>query len=408
MPPHDERIRVPEAKPGSQSALRQSNQQRIIAALLASGSDTQAGLARQTGLSTATVSNIVRVLSDKGLVTTEQVTSSGRRALSVSLAGRGAVAVGMDFGRTHTRVIVSSLDYQLIEERVIESPLGQSFQLGLDAAATLLATMLAEVGLPRSAVIGVGVGIPGSIDARTGQIAEGNVLPEWAGASREALEKRLKVPVYLDNDANLGALAEVTWGPHAGTSNLVFVKIATGIGAGLIINGVQFRGSIGVTGEIGHTQILDHGLLCRCGNRGCLETVASTAMMLEVLSRSPGRASTAADIVERALDNDRAVLHVLEDAGIAIGRSLANIANFLNPETIVIGGPLADTGELLLGPIRRGLRRFSLPVLQDATTLVMSSLGDKAEALGAAALVLHQPESHSFAMGSLSALALTS
>jgi predicted NBD/HSP70 family sugar kinase len=408
MSPRTSGTRAGSGQPGSQSALRLSNQQRIIRTLLDLGPLTQAELSRQTGLSTATVSNIVRALLELELVTTSQVTSSGRRAVAVSVVGTGAVAVGIDFGRRHTRVVIASLAYDLIAEEAIETDLEQDARGRLDAAATLLAEALAASGRPRASVLGVGVGLAGSIDARTGKLAESSILPAWIGMSEKAIAARLKLPVYLDNDANLGALAEVTWGPYSGTSNLVFVKIATGIGSGLILNGSQYRGSIGVTGELGHTPIHEHGLLCRCGNRGCLETVASTSMMLDLLRRSPSPSITTADIVRNALAGDRATLRVIDDAGFAVGRSLAMIANVVNPEIFVIGGPLAGLGEVLLAPIRQGLSRYAIPVVSESTTVAMSHLGDKAEALGGASLVLQQPGSHTFAMGSLSSFALTS
>jgi predicted NBD/HSP70 family sugar kinase len=400
--------RIGSRQPGSQSALRLSNQQRILRSLLDLGSLTQAELSRQTGLSTATVSNIVRELLDRELVTTSQVTSSGRRAIAVSLVGSGAVAVGIDFGRRHTRVVIASPGCTVIAEDAIETDLEQDSRGRLDAAATLLARTLVKADRTRASVLGVGVGIPASIDLRSGTAAETASLREWFGVSEKAIATRLKLPVFLDNDANLGALAEVTWGPHIGTNNLVFVKIATGIGAGLILNGVQYRGSIGVSGEIGHMPIDDHGMPCRCGNRGCLETVASTRIMLELLGRAPVPSATPADIVRNGLAGDRPTLRVIDDGGFAIGRSLATIANLVNPDTFIIGGPLAGLGDLLLDPIRHGFNRYALPVVAESTVLAVSSLGDKAEALGAVSLVLQQPGIETFAMGSLSGVAFTS
>ena len=143
--------------------------------------------------------------------------------------------------------------------------------------------------------------------------------------------------MYIDNDANLGALAQVTWGPHGGCENLIFVKVATGIGAGLIINGSLFYGHAGITGEIGHATISDQGRICRCGNRGCLETVASTATMLDLLSRAAAEPVSTADIITRAAAGDPATLRVVDDAGMAVGRAVAGIANTLNPEVIEIG-----------------------------------------------------------------------
>ncbi|GAB2754470.1 ROK family transcriptional regulator [Sinomonas soli] len=378
--------------PGSQSALRKLNEQRIVEALMA-GPATQAELSRQTGLSTATVSNIVKVLCDASVVATEPTTSSGRRALSVRLNSNSAVAVGIDFGRRHLRVVLANLAYEVLAEESMMLPLGHQADVSITAAVDVLDRLLAESGVRREHIVGVGAGIPGPIDHRTGTVVQGAILPEWVGFQILAhLEERLGLPVFVDNDANLGALSEVTWGPHNGVENLMFVKIGSGIGAGLIINGAPFYGHVGVTGEIGHSTIVEHGLVCRCGNRGCLETVASTTTMSELLSRGHPDQMTPDEIVERARAGSAAVLRVLDDAGLAVGRALGAVANLISPEVIVIGGPLAGLGEILLEPIRRGLLRHAVPLVGETTALAMSALGARAEALGAAALVFQNAE----------------
>ncbi|WP_344299778.1 ROK family transcriptional regulator [Sinomonas flava] len=378
--------------PGSQSALRKLNEQRIVETLMA-GPATQAELSRQTGLSTATVSNIVKVLHDAGVVATEPTTSSGRRALSVRLNSNSAVAVGIDFGRRHLRVVLANLAYEVLAEENITLPLGHEADVSISAAVDLLDSLLEDAGVRRADIVGVGAGIPGPIDHRTGTVAQGAILPEWVGFHLLAhLEERLGLPVFVDNDANLGALSEVTWGPHSGVENLVFVKIGSGIGAGLILNGLLFYGQVGVTGEIGHATIVEHGAVCRCGNRGCLETVASTTTMSELLSRGQPEPLTPDEIVRRALAGHPAVLRVIDDAGLAVGRALGNVANLINPEVIVIGGPLADLGEILLEPIRRGLLRHAVPLIGETTSVTMSALGARAEVLGAAALVFQNAD----------------
>jgi len=379
--------------PGSQTALRELNQQRIADTLLASGPSTQAELARQTGLSTATISNIVRIMSDAGIVETEPTTSSGRRALLVRLSNRGAVAVGIDFGRRHLRIAITTLGYDVVAEENIELAMGHRAEEGIETASSLLAKMLADNDIAHSSVLGIGVGIPGPIDRRAGRVVQGAILPEWVGIELADLEVGLRFPVVFDNDANLGALAEVTWGPHSEIDNLVFVKVGSGIGAGLILNGRPFYGGLGITGEIGHDTITDNGVVCHCGNRGCLETVASTSVMLDLLARAG--VTRVGQIVSRARAGDSATLRVLDDAGLAVGRALASVANLINPEVIVIGGPLAELGDLFLGSIERGLMRHAVPSVGESTRLVMSSLGERAEALGAAALVLqHQAVQH--------------
>lgn len=376
-------------KPGSQSALRQLNVQRITDTLRAHGTLTQAALARATGLSTATISNIVKALESSGHVATEPVTSSGRRALGVTLLEDSDVAVGIDFGRSHVRVVLAKAGFQLLDEQYAALEVGHRAETSIDIAAQLLETLCQRTGTDRSQLIGAGVGIPGPIDHRTNTVVRGAILPEWVDLDIDAhLRRALEIPVFIDNDSNLGALAQVTWGEHRECANLCFLKIGGGIGTGLILNGSLHYGFLGLTGEIGHSTIFDQGLICRCGNRGCLETVASTSIMIELLSRTESTPVGIEDILERAAAGDSATLRVIDDIGFSVGHALANVANMLNPEVVVIGGPLAPLGVLLLAPIRRGLQRHTIPVIGENTTLCMSLLGGRAEALGAAALVL--------------------
>ena len=377
------------ANPGSQAALRSLNQQRILDTLLASGPSTQAELARQTGLSSATISNLVKLMEGIGTVETSPTTSSGRRALLVRLVDDGGIAVGIDFGRRHLRVVLATPGYRVIAEDFLELDAGQVAAEGIDLAHDLLRRLLDEHHIEDADVIGVGVGIPGPIDRGRSAVV-GSILPEWSDIDFASIGERLGFPVILENDANLGALAEVAWGPHGGTDNLAFVKIGTGIGAGLILNGALFYGNLGITGEIGHGTMIDYGTVCHCGNRGCLETVASTSVMIEVLSRVGQRRVTTSEIIFNALGGDSATLRVVDDAGTAIGRAVANLANLVNPEVIVIGGSLSRLGDLLLVPMRRGFRRHTVPIVGESTTIVMSSVGDRAEALGAVALVLQR------------------
>ena len=213
--------------------------------------------------------------------------------------------------------------------------------------------------------------------------AQGAILPEWVGIDiLDRLEEAFLFPVFIDNDANLGALSEVTWGPHSGISNLMFMKIGSGIGAGLILNGDPYYGNVGITGEIGHATIHEHGLICRCGNRGCLETIASTTTMIELLSRGEERPLTPEDIVregagEGCRDPARGGRRRPRRGQGARERGEPD-----QPRSDRGGRSPGGLGDILLDPIRRGLVRHAVPVIGETTTLTMSSLSDRAEALG--------------------------
>lgn len=392
------RPRHPRRGTGSQAALRAANTQRLVRTLREGGPTTQASLARLTGLSSATVSNLVRALADDGVVLTSATTSSGRRATQVELAATSGakVAIGVDIGRTHARVVLCTASREIVAEAFRTLPGGHRPADTLDVVDRLVGELLADAGLGREAVVGCGVGIPAPIDTRTGEVAHGSFLPDWLGLGLEThLAERLGVPVQVENDANLGALAEVTWGAHRDARDLVFVKVASGIGAGLVLDGQLYLGAFGVTGELGHTTITEYGPICSCGRRGCLESVASTRAMLALLTASHATSPPSLeDLIRLARDGDPATVRIVEDAGFAIGRVLGGVANLLNPGVVVIGGPLIPLGSILVDSIRQGLSRFCSPVVSAATMVEMSSLDDRAESLGACSLVLRDaPES---------------
>ncbi|WP_245553649.1 ROK family transcriptional regulator [Demetria terragena] len=377
------------ASPGSQSALRRRNRETVLSALR-SGPSTQAALARRTGLSGATISNIVRALTHEELVATSPTTTSGRRAVSVRLLNRESAVAGIDIGRRHVRVVVASPGYELLGERTRDLPVGHSAQDGTNAAVETYHQVLSDAGLEASAVVGAGIGLPGPIERGSRLVLDGSILPEWVGVDIQSeFERRLHVPVLIDNDANLGARAEVTWGDHQQVEDLIFVKMGTGVGAGLIIGGQQHYGASGLAGEIGHATIDERGPTCRCGNRGCLESYASTSVMIDAL-RTGSEPLGTADLVRLALQGDTATLRILDDAGFAVGRVIASLANFINPHVVVIGGPLAAVGDALTRPVHRGFVKHALRAIGDATPVVVSELGDRAEALGAAAAVIQK------------------
>ncbi|MCA0436520.1 MAG: ROK family transcriptional regulator [Austwickia sp.] len=388
---------------GSQRALRTANTRRVLAALASTGPMSQAALSRSTGLSTATVSNIVGQLRAEHLVSTSPTTSSGRRALLVELTTppRPAVAAGIDIGRRHLRIVLATMQREVLAEDAVPLPLGHTAEAGIRAAVRLLDHLVAAGDLRRDDIAGCGVAIPGPIDARTGRIAHGAILPAWVGFRPvDRLAQALRLPVHLDNDANLGALAELTWGPYGDAEHLLYVKVASGIGAGLVLSGQVYRGALGITGEIGHMPISEYGPVCRCGNRGCLEAMASVATMIDSLVQSGvvEAGATTQQLLDLVRAGDPVAGRIVEDGAVAIGQALGAVVSLLNPAVAVIGGPLAPLGDTLLAPLRRGLRRFASPTIGAETEVVVSSLGDRAEALGACALVFQASGAESFAL----------
>lgn len=377
--------------PGSQSSLHRANLERVVRAVRMAGSLTQAEIARTTGLSAATVSNIVRELRDGGTVEVTPTSAGGRRARSVSLAGDAGTVVGVDFGHSHLRVAVGNLAHQVLAEEAEPFDVDASASEGFDRAERLVQRLLQATGIGREKVVGVGLGVPGPIDLETGALGSTAILPGWTGTRpREELAGRLGVPVYVDNDANLGALGEQVWGSGRGASDLAYIKIASGVGAGLVINGQIYRGPGGTAGEIGHITLDESGPVCRCGNRGCLETFTAARYVLPLLHSSHGPGITMPEVVRMARDGDPGCRRVVADIGRHIGSGVASLCNLLNPSRVVLGGDLAEAGDLVLDPVRDSVARYAIPSAARQLTVAPGTLGGRAEVLGALALVLSE------------------
>src|SRR4051794_26775459 len=382
---------------GALHQLRTANRRHVIETLRTTGSMTRSALARATGLSRTTISTLLGELIEQGIVT--EATDgggarrgAGRPATVVQLDHSAGAAVSIDVGARHLAVAIGDLAHRVLAERWVPLPAAHEADDGLDRAAELVRETLAEAGVERSAVIGAGMGLPAPISQPAGLVASSNILPGWAGVQvADEMSERLGVPVFVENDSNLGALAESAWGAGAGFDQLAYIKAATGIGAGLVQDGKLFRGTTGTAGEIGHTTVAEDGPICRCGNRGCLELYAGGVALLEALHQSHPDVETLEQVVELAQENHPACARVLADAGRHIGVAIANQINLFNPRRIVVGGELAGAGETVLAPMRVAAERSAVQAAVEAVEIVPGVLGQRAEVLGGLALVLFEP-----------------
>jgi predicted NBD/HSP70 family sugar kinase len=372
---------------------------RVIRALRDEGQISRAEIARRTGLSRSTVSSLVADLQADGLVVERPEpglafgAQGGRPPILLSFDASAGAAVGIDFGHSHLRVAVSDLASTILAERSRPLDTDHDALQGLDAAAELVAETLADAGVERTTVIGAGMGLPGPIESGEGVVGTSAILPGWIGMTAEAeMRRRLEIPVMVDNDANLGALAEAAFGAGRDAGDLVYLKVSSGIGAGLILNGRLYRGSDGLAGELGHVLVNPSGIVCRCGNRGCLETVAGTGALVEELRRSHGEDFTVEAMLEAAAAGDAGCRRVIHEAGRALGQVVATLFNVLNPELVVVGGHLARAGDLLLDGVRESVSRAALPETSRRAQLVTGVLGDRAQVLGALALVVSEAD----------------
>ena len=360
---------------------------------------SRADVARHTGLSRTTISGLVAEMRDEGLVVDrpepggDQQAGAGRPPTPIGLSPQAGAALGIDFGKRHLAVVVADLSHTLLAEDRREMEEGYDSAQGMDTATELVEGLLARADLAGTQMLGVGLGLPGPIHGPSGQVGSSAILPGWGGLSvAEEMQERLGLPVRVDNDANLGALAELFWGAGQGASDLVYLKVATGIGAGLVIQGRLFHGAGGTAGEIGHLTIDEHGPMCRCGNRGCLETFAAGDALVELLRSSLGHELTAEEIVERAIEGDVACRRAVADAGRHLGHAVGAICNLINPSRVVVGGSIGQAGDLLLGEMREAVRRRAVLSAAQDVEIVAGVLGERAEVLGAVALVLGDAE----------------
>jgi predicted NBD/HSP70 family sugar kinase/biotin operon repressor len=381
---------------GSPTALRDANRQRVVDALARRGPLSQSELARETGLSRATVSNIVGDLRSAGVLRASTRRRGGRRVLEVSFHRRAGLALGIDLDHSHLRVAVADLSQHILAERLHDLDAGNSADATMSSIAGAVRDVLADLGADASEVRCAGMGIPAPIDPQTGEVGSTAILPGWTGRpAGQAMSGRLGVPVFVDNDANLGALAEVTWGARRDCAHLVYLKLGSGVGAGLVLDGRVFRGAAGTAGEIGHTTVDEHGALCRCGNRGCLETFAGAGALLSLLRGTQPDATTITDLIRLAEGGDAGSQRLLADAGRYVGGAVANLCNLIAPRRVVVGGDLAAAGDLLLEPLRDVVRRHAIQAAADTVEIGVSELGERAEVLGALALAVAENSTQS-------------
>ena len=367
--------------PGSQTSLREANSQRIVDAVKTYGGITQVELAAATGLSAATVSNIVKQLEREGVVETSATTRSGRRALQVTLARASGLSFGVQIGPRAMAVYLADASHGVQHTRHLPLPADHRFDTTLDRVALLVGEAAEEVGASIDDVVAIGVAVPAALDGPP----SGAALRGWDDVDiAETLGRRLDRPVVLETSTNAAAVAEARFGALRSIDSALYVDMGETTKASLLLDGVPHRGASGTAGALGHIQVAPAGTICRCGARGCLNTLVSAEALADLVRLIHGPLSLR-QLVNAANRGDPGCRQVIAGAGAAAGPVIANAATFLAPARIVIGGELATTGELLLTPIRDALR--ARPALgRDEELLVPTEIQDHPAAIGAAAL----------------------
>ena len=367
---------------------------RVLDYLWREGPANRVDVIRGTDLSRATVSKLVGELQASGVVAecpgpASVAGRSGRPPTLLALNPELGAFGGVDFGHGSVRVAIADLAGTLVAEMREELDVDNEAERAIAAAVAGLRQLSREAKLPHRRLLGVGAAVSAPVRRDTGSLAAAGILPGWNEVSlKHELTRRLQVRVHVGNDANLGALAEVRTGAARGAGNVVYLMLSSGIGGGLVLDGQLFTGHSGMTGELGHMPVDPDGAPCRCGNRGCLETIAGAQRLLDDLRPALGADVTLEMAAARARDGDPLCRRRFEAAGMAAGRVAGAICNLVNPELVIVGGDMIVVGELLVNAVRDGLAQTTIPAVRRDVTVVAATLGDRAELLGAIGLAI--------------------
>ncbi|MDF1478006.1 ROK family transcriptional regulator [Leifsonia sp. H3M29-4] len=374
------------------SALGPSSASELFQLLRDGQPRTRAELSNITGLARSTIGLRVDELMALGLVgpVGDAVSTGGRPSSQFALNPGARLVLAADLGASHATLAVTDLVGTMLAERhgAIDIADGPERVLGWMVEAGR--ELLAAVGRDQRDLIAIGIGLPGPVQHSTGKPINPPIMPGWDRFDVPGwVQQHLEVPVLVDNDVNIMALGErsVAWPT---TEHLVFVKVATGIGSGIISGGLLQRGAQGIAGDIGHVQIQrGAGVPCHCGNRGCLEAVASgpaiaTALRAEGLDVESGQ--QVVDLVKRG---NLEAIQAVRQAGRDIGEVLTACVSIINPSVIVIGGSMAQAGEHLIAGVREVVYTRSMPLGTEHLSLVQSSAGAAAAVIGASMLAIH-------------------
>ncbi len=374
------------------STARETTRQEVLRLVRMGGAVTRSDLVQLAGLSRSAVNSAVAALLADGSIaelgpeSKGPGTGSGRPGNR--LQANGGPVAGLDFGHNHLQVAVADTTGVMLGARRTELDVDLAAEQAMDAAADLLADLVVTLGLgPLESVV---AGIPGPIDVRSGLVRSPTILSGWVGRSPAGeLERRLGVPVHVENDAALGAMGELFAGAGRRHRDFLYIKASHGIGAALVLDGSLYRGGIGLAGEIGHTNLVGSSELCRCGSRGCLEAVVSVASVLEQVAHThPGQRP---DEIPLDADADASTLRILEDSGRIVGRVVADMCNLMNPTAVIVGGQLGNANPAFVTGVEEAVRRDALPAATEELVVVGSELGELSELRGALELAVRLP-----------------
>jgi glucokinase-like ROK family protein len=382
-----------------------SSEKRLIDLVRKHGDFTKADLSVYTDFSRTKITTCIDSLINKEIIITNQATeySGGRRSKTYGLNGKLGLVAGVDIGATSIDLGIADFSGKLLVRYSESASIKDGPIKVLGRVCTLLERLLHENGLDAGKMKGIGIGVPGPVDFSVGALVSPPIMPGWDSYPiiQTVQQWFPTANVVVDNDVNVMAMGEINQGAGRGVDNLIFIKIGTGIGAGIVCEGKIYRGFRGCAGDIGHIGVNKSGPVCHCGNRGCLETVAAGPAIADraLLAAQAGKSSIllkhyeengmilrAEDVGDAAREGDAIAIEVIRESGQYIGDVLASLVNFYDPQMIVIGGGVSNLGNLLLSSIRQAVLQRSTPLATRDLQIVFSEIGADAGVLGAVSL----------------------
>lgn len=382
---------------GNRDLIRAINRSHVLNTIKAHGPIGRADIARQTGLSPATVTSISAKLISQDLVLEKSAgdSSGGRPPILLVINPRGGYVVGIKLTETHAICALTDLEAQIIAKSSM-SLSGHAPEQVVDDLARMVLSFIREQRIAKKQLLGVGIGLAGIIDAEAGVLRQSPIYG-WANVPlREMLQSKLRIPVYIENDVNTLTLTERWFGHGQGVDNFLTVTVGRGVGLGIVANGQFYRGQNGGAGEFGHITINPNGPLCACGKRGCLEAYVGDPGLVRTAQESAAKGKLSAsvqtldELLSLAQAGETAAIQIFAEAGRILGLGIANLINLFNPKKIIISGEGTREGDLLFIPMKESIRQNTMPGLFDPNIIEIAPWGDDAWARGAAGLVLRE------------------
>ncbi len=372
--------------------MRDVNTSLVINLVKVAGQLSRADLARESNLSPAAVSAIVGRLIRSGILyeVARGRSKGGRPPVLLSLNEKAGHVVGIKLKDSGLTAVVTDLNAERLHSFEMDVPLVGDPKAALDAIEEAFKRALKESGISRRKLIGVGIGLPGVVDPSEGLVHFSQILRWRQVAVQEPLRRRLRTPVWVDNDVNTVAVADKYFGAGSGINHFLTLTVGRGIGLGIVIGGEIYRGAIGGAGEFGHITVLPGGPPCQCGRSGCLESIVAEPAIRAKASEVRQHQVEISEIVELAEAGDEEMVRILAEAGEILGLALANLVTILNPERLIVSGEGVRLGRSFFDPMKQALQRSAFAGFGGPLPVVIEPWGDDAWAVGAATLVLRE------------------